>query len=113
MQHSPVLIHNLTSHRSASESMSELLNQFPEVRSGLVVAWQYLIFLLIILAKLVFDHFPGELLKFLFCDWVLSFKQSEIFSDNSVWIKQQGASYYYVFRAGGCGGARCVVFVGQ
>ncbi|KAK4327645.1 hypothetical protein Pmani_001900 [Petrolisthes manimaculis] len=48
-----------TASRTASESMSELLIQFPEVRSGLVVAWQYLVFLLIILAKLVFDHFPG------------------------------------------------------
>ncbi|CAL4159013.1 unnamed protein product, partial [Meganyctiphanes norvegica] len=45
--------------RSTSESISELLNQFPEIRSTLVVVWHYCIFLLIILAKALFDHFTG------------------------------------------------------
>ncbi|XP_064089776.1 RING finger and transmembrane domain-containing protein 2-like isoform X2 [Macrobrachium nipponense] len=50
-----------TNNRSASDSLSDLLNQFPEVRSVLVVAWHYCIFFLIILAKAVFDHFAGLL----------------------------------------------------
>ncbi|XP_045611183.1 RING finger and transmembrane domain-containing protein 2 isoform X2 [Procambarus clarkii] len=41
------------------ESLTELLSQFPEVRSGLLVAWQYCIFFFIILAKAVFDHVTG------------------------------------------------------
>lgn len=47
--------------RSTSESISELLNQFPEIRSTLVVVWHYCIFLLIILAKALFDHATGLL----------------------------------------------------
>ncbi|XP_050693480.1 RING finger and transmembrane domain-containing protein 2-like [Eriocheir sinensis] len=46
-------------NRSASESLTELLSQFPEVRSGLLVAWNYCIFLFILLAKAVFDHLTG------------------------------------------------------
>ncbi|KAK8719917.1 hypothetical protein OTU49_013694, partial [Cherax quadricarinatus] len=45
-----------TANRSEGESLTELLNQFPEVRSGLLVAWQYCTFFFIILAKAVFDH---------------------------------------------------------
>ncbi|KAK7080955.1 RING finger and transmembrane domain-containing protein 2, partial [Halocaridina rubra] len=50
---------NSNGDRSASESLTELLSQFPEVRSFFVVAWHYCLFLLIILAKAVFDHFTG------------------------------------------------------
>ncbi|KAK8719923.1 hypothetical protein OTU49_006501 [Cherax quadricarinatus] len=48
-----------TANRSEGESLTELLNQFPEVRSGLLVAWQYCTFFFIILAKAVFDHVTG------------------------------------------------------
>ncbi|XP_068249912.1 E3 ubiquitin-protein ligase RNFT1-like isoform X2 [Palaemon carinicauda] len=48
-------------NRSPSDSLFDLLNQFPEVHSLLVVAWHYCIFFLILLAKAFFDHFTGLL----------------------------------------------------
>ncbi|XP_042239335.1 RING finger and transmembrane domain-containing protein 2-like [Homarus americanus] len=48
-----------STNRSEGESLTELLSQFPEVRSGLLVAWHYCIFFSIILAKALFDHLTG------------------------------------------------------
>ncbi|KAG7159339.1 RING finger and transmembrane domain-containing protein 2-like [Homarus americanus] len=49
-----------STNRSEGESLTELLSQFPEVRSGLLVAWHYCIFFSIILAKALVLLIPPD-----------------------------------------------------